>query len=300
MPGTFFFHPHCDEIGQIGRGLEGMLIVEDDGAGLRRRPRPRRSATGASTSRRAHSCRSRPMRVPARAGTFGTLRSVNGAARPDFAVPAGGYARIRILDVDPTRVMEIGIEGAEAAIIAVDGFAVGPLPLDSWRMGMAMRLDLAIRLEGCRRPASAGRLFRRRAGDARDVHRPSARPTGAALRPAGARRRTASPSRTCRTPRRSRSPSRRPASPAAVAEPITLPDGRVFDPTDGLCLSSRHLLGDQPHGLARPGAPRACRSRSRPCELGRDLHLRAGQHDAAHATRSTCTASAPRFWTARA
>ena len=89
-----------------------------------------RSATGASTSSTGAFLPISTDEGAASAGTFGTLRSVNGAARPDFAVPADGYARIRILAVDPTRVMEIGIEGAEAAIIAVDGFAVGPLPLD--------------------------------------------------------------------------------------------------------------------------------------------------------------------------
>jgi FtsP/CotA-like multicopper oxidase with cupredoxin domain len=42
-------------------------------------------------------------------------------------------------------VMEIGIEGAEAAIVAVDGIALPPLPLKSWRFGPAMRLDVVVR-----------------------------------------------------------------------------------------------------------------------------------------------------------
>ena len=28
--GTFFFHPHCDTVAQLGRGLAGVLIVEDE------------------------------------------------------------------------------------------------------------------------------------------------------------------------------------------------------------------------------------------------------------------------------
>ena len=28
--GTFFFHPHCNESGQVGHGLAGVLIVEGD------------------------------------------------------------------------------------------------------------------------------------------------------------------------------------------------------------------------------------------------------------------------------
>ena len=41
--------------------------------------------------------------------------------------------------------MEVGIEGAEAAIIAIDGIALPPVPLKSWRLGPAMRLDIVVR-----------------------------------------------------------------------------------------------------------------------------------------------------------
>jgi FtsP/CotA-like multicopper oxidase with cupredoxin domain len=41
--------------------------------------------------------------------------------------------------------MEVGIEGAEAAIVAIDGIALPPVPLKSWRFGPAMRLDLVVR-----------------------------------------------------------------------------------------------------------------------------------------------------------
>ena len=29
-PGTFFFHPHCNTVAQLGRGLAGVLVVEGD------------------------------------------------------------------------------------------------------------------------------------------------------------------------------------------------------------------------------------------------------------------------------
>jgi FtsP/CotA-like multicopper oxidase with cupredoxin domain len=172
----------------------------------------------------------------ANAGTFGTLRTVNGAHQPDFAVPAGDHARIRILNVDPTRIMEIGIEGAEAAIIAVDGFAVDPLQLNSWRMGMAMRLDLAIRLgKGAR---------------ARLVDYFGAEPTTLASFSASGE---AEASGWFDPPRLAPHGLPEPdidnaetlpftfsASSVAgeVPEPIVLSDGRVFDPADSLCLSN--------------------------------------------------------------
>lgn len=235
--GTFFFHPHCDEIGQIGRGLEGLLIVRNE----------------SEPYAVDHVLAVRDWRVDlqdggflpistdqgaAKAGTFGTLRTVNGAERPDFPVPAGEYARIRIMALDPTRIMEIGIEGAEAAIIAIDGFAVGPLPLRSWRMGMAMRLDIAIRLNGKGDTAQLVDYFGAEplalatftaGGEGMTV--------GAFDPPALAAHGLAEPD----LDRAETIPFTFSASSiaGAVPVPITLPDGRVFDPADGLCLSSR-------------------------------------------------------------
>ncbi|MDQ0471262.1 multicopper oxidase family protein [Labrys wisconsinensis] len=234
--GTFFFHPHCDEIGQVGRGLEGLLIVDDAEPGpyavdhvLAVRDWRIDAEKGAflpfTTDQGA-----------ARAGTFGTLRSVNGRHQPDFAVPTGGYARIRILSVDPTRIMEIGVEGAEAAIIAVDGFAVGPLPLESWRMSMAMRLDIAIRV---REPGATARLV---------DYFGSAPTTLATFTAAGGTGTAGDFAPPPLAPHGLPEPDLANAETipftfsassiaGAVPEPIVLPDGRVYDPADTLCLS---------------------------------------------------------------
>ncbi len=141
--GTYWFHTHCNTVESIGRGLIGILIVEGDetrpydGDHLlvlkdwRIGPEgflPFMTDEGAATS-----------------GTFGTVRAVNGVTNPEIAVAAGGDVRLRIVNVDPTRVPDIGVEGAEAAVIAVDGAGIPPFPLKSWRMGPAMRLDLVVR-----------------------------------------------------------------------------------------------------------------------------------------------------------
>jgi FtsP/CotA-like multicopper oxidase with cupredoxin domain len=133
--------------------------------------------------------------------------------------------------------MEIGIEGAEAAIIAVDGFSVGPLPLSSWRMGMGMRIDLAIRLD--------------RPGRARLVDYFAAEPvtlatftaTGHAPR-ATAFDPPALPAHGLPEPDLDAAETLRftfsaSGASAIVSDPIVLPDGRVFDPADTLCLTSR-------------------------------------------------------------
>lgn len=162
-PGFYFFHPHCDETGQVGRGLVGLLLVED--------PRDphfdldhivavkdfRLGADGQfiamSTDEGA-----------ANAGTFGTVRGVNERAvtvpsdAPRVAAPAFGDVRLRVIVADSTRVIDLGLDTEEAAIIAVDGQALAPRALDDlangvWRMGPAMRLDLHVRM-----PAAGGEV----------------------------------------------------------------------------------------------------------------------------------------------
>ncbi|WP_189987969.1 multicopper oxidase family protein [Thalassobaculum fulvum] len=143
--GTFFFHPHCDTVQQVGRGLAGVLVVEGDA------PVPYAAdvlcllkdwrldeSTGRFLDFLTDS-------GAAKAGTFGTVRSTNFEATPTVRVPAGRDVRVRILNLDVTRVSQVGVMGAEAAVIAVDGNAVSPFPLTAWRMGPAMRLDVAVR-----------------------------------------------------------------------------------------------------------------------------------------------------------
>ena len=40
------------------------------------------------------------------------VRSANGATNPEIVLPASGDCRLRLLNLDKTRVMEVGIEGA--------------------------------------------------------------------------------------------------------------------------------------------------------------------------------------------
>src|SRR6185369_3174227 len=149
--GTFFFHPHCDTVTQMGRGLSGILIIEGDE--IRKsdadivcayrdwRLKPDGSFDAFMTDKGA-----------ATAGTFGKVATMNDTLLPwRSEMPAGGDIRLRILNLDVTRIMEIGVEGAEAWVIATDGNAIAPIKLDTWKLGPAMRLDLILRA-----PAQAG------------------------------------------------------------------------------------------------------------------------------------------------
>ena len=143
--GTFFFHPHCNTVEQLGRGMAGVLIVEGDETEPYDADVPivirdwRIDEAGDSflpflTQEGAGN-----------AGTFGTIRSANGEINPEILLPAVGDCRLRLINLDNTRVMEIGVEDAEAAIVAIDGIALAPMPLKSWRLGPAMRADIIVR-----------------------------------------------------------------------------------------------------------------------------------------------------------
>ncbi len=143
--GTFFFHPHCNTVEQLGRGMAGVLIVEGDETEpydadvpiVLRDWRLGEAGEGFIEFLTPEGA--------GKAGTFGAIRSANGEQNPEIMLPAEGDCRLRILNLDNTRVMEIGIQDTEAAIVAVDGIAVPPFSLKSWRLGPAMRIDIVVR-----------------------------------------------------------------------------------------------------------------------------------------------------------
>jgi FtsP/CotA-like multicopper oxidase with cupredoxin domain len=143
--GTFFFHPHCNTAEQMGRGLAGVLIVDGDtiepyAADVPILLRDWLIDFDGGVFRNFFTTRG-----ASRAGTFGNVRSANGAVEPEIRLPSSGDCRLRLVNSDPTRVMEIALLDAEAAVIAIDGIAVAPFPLEGWLLGPGGRLDLVIR-----------------------------------------------------------------------------------------------------------------------------------------------------------
>jgi FtsP/CotA-like multicopper oxidase with cupredoxin domain len=142
-PGTFFFHPHCDTAQAMGRGLAGVLVVED--------PRDKDlfdvDQVVALKDWHVHPDGSfdtfSDFADAARSGTFGNLRTVNGKQRPTIEVPSGARVRLRIVNLDVTRMPMLGFKGATCMIIATDGNACEPFPAQQWRLGPAMRADVA-------------------------------------------------------------------------------------------------------------------------------------------------------------
>ena len=144
--GTFWYHPHCNTLEQMGRGLAGMLVVED----------PSDPAFDAEIVLNLRDWRLggdgqfiaqfKP-RDAARAGTFGTVRTANWRQSPQYDAPAGGLVRLRLAATDVTRILALSVEGAEATVIARDGNpAEERFALDHLMIGPGQRLDLALRM----------------------------------------------------------------------------------------------------------------------------------------------------------
>lgn len=153
--GLYFFHPHCDETGQVGRGLFALLVVDD----------PREERLDFQTEcflivkdwRLGADAQWLAMSTPegaSTAGTFGTVRATNGQViAPTVEAPAHSDVRVRAIIADPTRVIDLGCDTEEAALIATDGQSLPPRLMDTlpdavWRMGPAMRADLHVRMPG--------------------------------------------------------------------------------------------------------------------------------------------------------
>lgn len=144
--GTYWYHPHCNTLTQMGRGLAGVLVVED----------PADPAFDAEIVLNLRDWRLggdgqfiaqfRP-RDAARAGTFGTVRTANWRQSPQYDAPAGGLVRLRLAATDVTRILALSVEGAEATVIARDGNpAEERFALDHLMIGPGQRLDLALRM----------------------------------------------------------------------------------------------------------------------------------------------------------
>ncbi|WP_455272061.1 multicopper oxidase family protein [Rhizobium herbae] len=144
--GTFWYHPHCNTLTQMGHGLTGVIVVEDRAdpvfdAEIVLNLRDWRLGTGG-----AFIAPFKP-RDAARGGTYGTVRTTNWQQAPSYDAPAGGLVRIRIAATDVTRIYSLAAEGAPALVMALDGNPVdAPTPLELLDVGPGQRVELVVRM----------------------------------------------------------------------------------------------------------------------------------------------------------
>lgn len=167
--GTFWYHPHCNTLEQMARGLTGVLIVEeptdpgfDSDLPLNIRDF-RLGGDGQFISLFK-------ARSAARGGTLGTVSTVNWKPAPDFDLQAGSLVRLRLAVTDVTRVGSYEIEGGEATVIAIDSNPLPvPLPARGIELSPGQRADIALRVPD--REEDAVRLVLKRKFDQKVIAR---------------------------------------------------------------------------------------------------------------------------------
>ncbi|MCY1127082.1 multicopper oxidase family protein [Frigidibacter sp. RF13] len=143
--GTYWYHPHCNTLEQIARGLAGVIVVEE----AEPQPFDADLALQIRDFRLGGDGQFIELYKPrnmARGGTLGTVSTVNWQVAPVLTAPAGGLVRLRLAVTDVTRVYELSLSGAAAALIALDGQPlpapeVLPVPLI---LAPGQRADLAV------------------------------------------------------------------------------------------------------------------------------------------------------------
>lgn len=141
--GTFWYHPHMNSTEQLGRGLVGALIVEEEQEIAFDADIPLCLKNWHIDEKGQFTALSIP-RYAARMGTPGRYETANGKHKPIIDIPAGGLIRLRFINVDNTLIYKISLKDLPANIIAIDGNALQePKPLTAHEIGAGMRLDIA-------------------------------------------------------------------------------------------------------------------------------------------------------------
>ncbi|MFN7000079.1 multicopper oxidase family protein [Elioraea tepidiphila] len=150
--GTFWYHPHVRSAEQIGRGLYGALIVEEDDPDALPCDRDVtwvlddwRLMSDASISEDFGN-----LRDVSHGGRLGNTVTVNGQVTETFAVRSGERLRLRLINVANARIFGLVFEEHEPVVVAIDGHPTEPHKPDGGRivLGPGMRVDLVLDLNG--------------------------------------------------------------------------------------------------------------------------------------------------------
>ena len=148
--GTFWYHPHANSLEQIGRGLAGLLIIEEREALAIDRDLAWLVQDWRLTEQREISTHFGGMMDAAMAGHVGNVITINGAPSADLKVRAGERIRLRLANAALARMMALRFEGHRPVVIAIDGQPCEPHEPEDNRLllGPAMRIDIVLDMVG--------------------------------------------------------------------------------------------------------------------------------------------------------
>lgn len=145
--GTYWYHPHWASAEQIGRGLYGLLIVDEASPP----PVDRDVAWVLSDLRLDNQAQvtgdfRHPMDL-SHAGRLGNTALLNGRLAEAFAVMPGERLRLRLLNAANARIFNLRFAGHAPWLMALDGHPVMPRRLETdeaLSLGPGMRADLIL------------------------------------------------------------------------------------------------------------------------------------------------------------
>ena len=148
--GTFWYHPHMRSHEQVGRGLYGALIVEEQEP-----VQVDRDVTWMLGDWRLKNDASisndfgNPMDL-SHNGRVGNTVTINGQLPGDFPVRAGERIRLRLINAANARIFGLRFRGHRPMVVAIDGHPVEPHEPESGRVVLApaMRIDLVLDMTG--------------------------------------------------------------------------------------------------------------------------------------------------------
>ncbi len=148
--GTFWYHPHMNSSRQVGKGLHGVLIVDEaqppdvdrDVLWVLDDWRLTNTAELADFSPNLHDA--------SHNGRLGNVVTVNGTVNEQFFVRSGERLRLRLANVANARTFALNFEGLSPWVIALDGHPVEPHRPENGSvvLGAGQRTDLIIDVLG--------------------------------------------------------------------------------------------------------------------------------------------------------
>jgi len=161
--GTFWYLPHAGNPEQVGRGLYGLLIVDEPDP-----PAVDRDVAWVLSDFRLDNAAqiapdfNHPMDLT-HAGRLGNVALMNGRLVQPFSVTAGERIRLRIVNTANARIFDLRFADHAPWIIALDGHPLdAPLqlgPQDRVTLGPGMRADLIVDLTAA--PGTRATVFDR-------------------------------------------------------------------------------------------------------------------------------------------
>ena len=150
--GTFWYHPHINSSEQVGRGLNGVLIVEE----------PPEAAAGLGADRdlvwaiddwrlddEAQIAPFGNRHDMSHGGRFGNVLTVNGSYLTRQEVRAGERIRLRLCNVSNAQSFRLVFAPLDPWVVAIDGHPVAPRRLGDeglW-LGPGQRTDLVVDID---------------------------------------------------------------------------------------------------------------------------------------------------------